>query len=59
MSQKPEELLDSQNPTLAWNLLSERVEALVAAWESAGEPPDWPISCRPAPPALRQWPWSS
>lgn len=39
MSQKFEPTLDSHNPTLAWNLLSERVEALVTAWEESLEPP--------------------
>ncbi len=39
MSPMPEDVLDSQNPTLAWNLLSERVEALVTAWETSSEPP--------------------
>ena len=53
MSQKPEEVLDSQNPTLAWNLLSERVEALVAAWEAGGEPPELAEFLPAAPSALR------
>jgi serine/threonine protein kinase len=32
-------LLNSHDPTLAWDLLSERVEALVTAWESTSAPP--------------------
>ncbi|HVU85970.1 MAG TPA: serine/threonine-protein kinase [Pirellulales bacterium] len=39
MSGQPEEILGSHHPTLAWNVLSDRVEALVAAWESSAEPP--------------------
>ncbi|HEY1603808.1 MAG TPA: serine/threonine-protein kinase [Pirellulales bacterium] len=53
MSQKPEELIDSQNPTLAWNLLSERVEALVAAWEAGGDPPALAVYLPAGPAPLR------
>ncbi len=39
VSGHPEEILGSHHPTLAWNVLSDRVEALVTAWESTAEPP--------------------
>jgi serine/threonine protein kinase len=54
VSPQPEELLDSHNPTLAWNLLSERVEALVTAWETANEPPRLADFLPANPPNLRR-----
>jgi eukaryotic-like serine/threonine-protein kinase len=53
VSPKSDELLDSQNPTLAWNVLSERVEAFVAAWEAAGDPPELATFLPTSPAALR------
>ena len=53
MSLEPDEVLDSQNPTLAWNMLSECVEALVSAWEAADEPPDLATFLPGRPAALR------
>ena len=37
MSGHPQE--SSHHPTLAWSVLSDRVEALVNAWETSAEPP--------------------
>ena len=54
VSRNPERLLDPQDPTLAWDLLSNRIEALVTAWESTSEPPRLADFLPAEPTALRR-----
>jgi len=53
-SSSPEDLLNSSDPTLAWDVLSEKVEAFVNAWEAGGEPPSLADYLPARPAVLRQ-----
>jgi eukaryotic-like serine/threonine-protein kinase len=53
-SRSPEELLNSSDPTLAWDVLSEKVEAFVNAWEAGGDPPRLADFLPARPAVLRQ-----
>ncbi|MBI2825047.1 MAG: serine/threonine protein kinase [Planctomycetia bacterium] len=53
-SRNPDRLLDPNDPTLGWDLLLERVEALVTAWEAATDPPNLKDFLPDNPPALRR-----
>ena len=53
MSHAPDELAQTA-PSVLWQQLSERIDALVAAWESADQPPDLTRFLPADPPALRR-----